>query len=332
MDAGRGVCGRSLMRAWKAAGRTRLRIVVDGRLIDGASGRVDGRAAWVDAAPIACRWGARLDIGEEVLGWRDARTGRTVVFRRGSRQAELDGQRTVSLSAAPDWSDGALHFPADAVALAGGASVRVDRQAGVLFITRPDPYLSTFRLVIDPGHGGNDPGCSYGDGLVEKHLNLDVARRLARLLKASGASVALTRSADVELSVAQRCARARQFQAQLVVSLHHNAFPDTALQGAEGYFYRTEQSRQLAAALVSALAHRLGIPNRGVREANVGVLRCLSCPAALVEAAFVSEPRLARAFSHPWMRVKEAMALLEGLRAFCGTARSDGTLWLSPAP
>lgn len=320
------------MSKWNPNGHRRVRVVLDGRLVEGAAGRLDGRAAWVDAAPIAFRWGARLDIGEEVLGWRDARSGRTVVFRRGSQQAEVDGDRAVALSAPPDWSDGALMLPVDAVALAGGASVALDRKAGVLFITRPDPYLARFRLLIDPGHGGSDPGCRWGKGLLEKDLNLDVARRLARLLKAAGAAVGLSRASDGELSMARRCARARQFQAQLVVSLHHNAFPDPALQGAEGYFYRRDESRQLAAALVSSLARRLGIPNRGVREANVGVLRCMPCPAALVEAAFVSEPRLARAFAHPWMRVKEALALLEGLRAFCGAARGDGVLWASPAP
>ncbi|NLG70316.1 MAG: hypothetical protein GX496_12280, partial [Firmicutes bacterium] len=86
------------------------------------------------------------------------------------------------LSASPEWSDGQLLLPADAVALAGGATVRLDRRAGALFITRPDPYLARFRILIDPGHGGNDPGCTYGDGRLDKDRNLDVARRLARLL------------------------------------------------------------------------------------------------------------------------------------------------------
>lgn len=314
-------------------GLRRLRLVLDGRYIEGAVGRLDGRAAWVDAGPIASRWGGRLDIGEEVLGWRDARTGRTVVFRRGSPQAQLENDaERVTLSAAPDWSDGALLFPADAVALAGGASLSVDRTAGVLFITRPDPYLAEWRVLIDPGHGGRDTGATYGAGLVEKDLNLDVARRLARLLKAAGAAAALSRTTDVELSTARRCARARQFQARLVLSIHHNAYPDPSLQGAEGYYYRKDESRRLAAALVGALARGLGVPNRGVREANVGVLSCLGCSAALTEAAFVTEPRLARAFSHPWIRVKEALALLEGLRSFCSAAHGDGVLWGVPSP
>ena len=319
------------MNGFHPDGHRRLRVVLDGRLIDGHA-RVDGRAAWVDAAPIASRWGARLDIGEEVLGWRDSRTGRTVVFRRGDPRAEVEGDGSVPLSAPPDWSDGMLLFPADALGVAGGATVRLDRRAGALFVTRPDPHLARFRILIDPGHGGSDPGCTYGDGLVEKELNLDVARQLARLLKAAGAAVALTRAADVEASGVQRCARARQFQADLAVSLHHNAFPDPSLQGAEAYFYRRDESRRLAAALAGAVARGLGIPHRGVREANVGVLRCMPCPAALVEAAFVSEPRLARAFAHPWTRAREAMALMEGIRTFCGAVGGAGVLWTSTGP
>ncbi len=319
------------INGYRPNGHRRVRVVLDGRLIDG-HGRLDARAAWVDAGPIAFRWGARLDIGEDVLGWRDARSGRTVVFRRGDPHAEVEGHGVVPLSASPEWSDGQLLLPADAVALAGGATVRLDRRAGALFITRPDPYLARFRILIDPGHGGSDPGCSYGDGRLEKDLNLDVARRLARLLQAAGAAVALSRTSDVELSPLQRCARARQFQAHLAISLHHNAFWDPSLQGAEGYFYRHDPGRRLAASLAGALARVMGIPNRGVREANVGILRCMPCTAALVEAAFVSEPRLARAFAHPWPRTKEAMALLEGIRGFCGALQGDGVLWAPPGP
>ncbi|MBE3599589.1 MAG: N-acetylmuramoyl-L-alanine amidase [Limnochordaceae bacterium] len=311
----------------------RLRVVLDGRVLEGTVGRLDGQAAWVNAAAIASRWGARLDVGEDVLGWHDPRTGRTVVFRRGRAQAHLDGDgAVVALAASPDWSDGMLIFPADAVALAGGASVSVDTRAGVVFLTRPDPYLSSWRILLDPGHGGRDPGSSLGGGLVEKDLNLSVARRLGRLLKAAGAVVGLTRVSDVDLTAGDRCARARRFRAAMAVSIHHGLLPEASLQGAEAYFYRREDSRRLAASLAGALARGLHLPSRGVREANVGFLSCLSCPAAVTEAALPGDDDILRKLNHPWGRIQEALALLEGIRGFCSTAQADGVVWGYPSP
>lgn len=309
----------------------RLRVVLDGRVVEGTIGRLDGRSAWINATTVASRWGARLDIGEDILGWHDPRTGRTVVFRRGRPEVELGGQGApVALSAPPDWSDGVLRFPADAVALAGGATLSVDTRACALFLTRPDPYLAAWRILIDPGHGGQDSGASY-PGLLEKDLNLDVARRLGRLLKDAGAAVALTRRTDADLNPAERCRRARQFQAGLVVSIHHAAVLD-GKAGAEAYFCRGDESRRLAASLAGALARGLELGTRGAREASVGILNCLDCPAALAEIVLPSRSDAARPLLHAWNRTREALALLEGLRAFCSAQRGDGAVWGYPSP
>ena len=307
-----------------------LRLVLDGRLLDGARISVAGSAFWVPAAAVAVRWGAQLDVGEDVVGWRDARSGRTVVFRRGVARAEVEGREGLLLSAPPDWSDGNLLLPVDAVALAADARWSVDRRLGVLFLTRPDPYLSRFRVLVDPGHGGSESGACFADGSLEKDVNLRVSRRLAMLLRSSGASVALARHGDQTRPLARRCLAARQFRADLVVSIHHGAPAPGSPGSVEAYYGRTGDSRRLAAALVASLGRELRLPGLGVRDAHMGILTCLEGHAALVQTTFPAE-----AFARPgrepaWLEMRESMALLQGLRAFCSEAHRDSVAW--PAP
>jgi len=91
------------------------------------------------------------------------------------------------------------------------------------------------KIVLDPGHGGTDPGA---EGFaVEKHVTLAITRRLARLLEQRlGATVVLTRSADRTLPLAARTARANREGADLFVSVHANASPGGRLHGVETYY------------------------------------------------------------------------------------------------
>lgn len=307
-----------------------LRLVLDGRLLDRTRVRVAGAALWVPAAAVAIRWGAQLDVGEEMVGWRDARSGRTVVFRRGVARAEVEGRDGLPLSAPPDWSDGNLLLPVDAVALAAGARWTVDRRLGVLFLTRPDPYLGRCRILLDPGHGGGESGALFADGSVEKDVNLRVARRLAMLLRASGAAVALARSGDRARPLAGRCRAARQFRADVVVSIHHGAPGPGSPGSVEAYYGRAGDGRRLAAALVASLGRELHLPGLGVRDAHVGILTCLEGHAALVQTTFPAEAFSRSGRETAWLEMRESMALLQGLRAFCSEAHRDSVAW--PAP
>ena len=109
-------------------------------------------------------------------------------------------------------------------------------------LAAPRPIASTvFRLdvgkvVLDPGHGGNDPGASARSGLVEKEITLDVARRLKGLLEEARFRVALTRDADRSLVLRDRVAFANAERADLFVSIHVNSIPIRASRGVETYF------------------------------------------------------------------------------------------------
>ncbi|MDA8162905.1 MAG: N-acetylmuramoyl-L-alanine amidase [Desulfobacteraceae bacterium] len=97
--------------------------------------------------------------------------------------------------------------------------------------------LCVRRVVIDPGHGGKDPGAIGPTGLQEKEVTLRIARKVAERLKSElGCDVILTRHDDVFLPLEQRTAIANAKKADLFVSIHANAAPDPSTEGVETYF------------------------------------------------------------------------------------------------
>jgi N-acetylmuramoyl-L-alanine amidase len=105
-------------------------------------------------------------------------------------------------------------------------------------------------MVLDPGHGGKDTGAVGPDGLKEKDVTLDVARRAASILDGQGIQVALTRDDDRFVSLEERTARANAFGADLFVSIHCNASEIKARRGVEAYVLDT--TRDEIAARVAA--------------------------------------------------------------------------------
>jgi N-acetylmuramoyl-L-alanine amidase len=104
--------------------------------------------------------------------------------------------------------------------------------------------LGARRIVIDPGHGGHDPGTIGGKGLQEKDLVLDVSTRLARLLeKELGAEVIMTRTTDVFVPLEERTAIANTQKADLFLSVHANASRSSRASGIETYFLNFARSR-----------------------------------------------------------------------------------------
>lgn len=96
--------------------------------------------------------------------------------------------------------------------------------------------LKVSKIVIDPGHGGKDPGALGPAGVLEKDLTLAIGKALARRLKLEGFDVYMTRDSDVFIPLEERTAFANKKRADLFVSIHINAHNNKALQGIETYF------------------------------------------------------------------------------------------------
>lgn len=145
------------------------------------------------------------------------------------------------------------------------------------------------KIMIDPGHGGNDPG-AVGKKSKEKDNVLKVAKKLKALLENYGHTVKMTRSTDVFISLSQRANMANSWGADYFISLHNNAASPSAT-GFETFVYNggvSQKTKQFQNAVHDAIAKNIGIRDRGKKRANFAVLRQTKMPAILIEYAFIS--------------------------------------------
>jgi N-acetylmuramoyl-L-alanine amidase len=110
-------------------------------------------------------------------------------------------------------------------------------------LPRPAPPARRLKIVVDPGHGGKDPGAIGAGDVVEKDVVLAIALQLRDRLQAADFNVVLTRDTDVFIPLEERTARANAEQADLFVSIHGNASPNPRLSGVETYYLNTTDDR-----------------------------------------------------------------------------------------
>jgi N-acetylmuramoyl-L-alanine amidase len=106
-----------------------------------------------------------------------------------------------------------------------------------------DPLPGNPLVVIDPGHGGYDPGTQSSSGILEKDVALNISRRLAYALKARGVRAQLTRDSDDFIPLPERTRRANLADADLFVSIHLNSSPNPATTGIEVYYLNNTTDR-----------------------------------------------------------------------------------------
>lgn len=118
--------------------------------------------------------------------------------------------------------------------------------------SRPAPLPQPKLIMIDPGHGGRDPGALGGSGTQEKAVVMAIARELQRELLAGGRyRVLLTRSFDAYVDLRDRVAKAEQAKADLFLSLHADSHSDSGIRGASVYTLSEEATDREAAALAA---------------------------------------------------------------------------------
>ena len=171
-------------------------------------------------------------------------------------------------------------------------------------------------IVLDPGHGGRQAGAIGPNRLAEKTVNLRVALRLRRYLRAAGAKVVMTRTRDKTLSLAARVRIAKRAKADRFISIHHNSARNRRVNGTETYAKRgaNYRSRHLARKVQNNLLRSLRLSNRGSRRANFYVLRKSSISAILTEASFISNRTQASRLRRASYIDREARAIYNGIR------------------
>lgn len=174
-----------------------------------------------------------------------------------------------------------------------------------------EPVFS--RVVVDPGHGGSDPGAN-AYGLLEKHLTLDLALRLEELLLAAGLTVELTRREDVFVSLEDRAALANQVPGTVFVSLHFNGHQDRSISGIETlYWPGSSEGHTLASYIQGELGRRLAGRNRGFRPERLKLLELTEGTAVLIEAGFLTNRWESQRCGAEWYRQIVAEEIAQGL-------------------
>lgn len=183
-----------------------------------------------------------------------------------------------------------------------------------LFLASPLTGAEAFtRVVLDPGHGGKDPGSS-GFNLVEKNLTLDLAKRIEKILVGKGITVELTRRTDVYVDFETRAKVANSSPNTLFVSLHFNAHADRSISGTETlYWPGSETGQELASYVQSEMGRRLVTRNRGFRPERLKVLELSQTTGILIECGFISNRWESQRCGAEWFRQILAEEIVQGI-------------------
>ncbi|RRJ65271.1 AMIN domain-containing protein [Paenibacillus oralis] len=178
------------------------------------------------------------------------------------------------------------------------------------------PGLRT--VVIDPGHGGSDPGTTSFSNRAEKEFTLALSLKVQELLlNEPDINLVMTRESDVYPTRTERVELANELNADVFVSIHGNSVlssPQTT--GTETYYYERSSSKQLADVIHKRLVEAMGLKDRGVKNGNFQVIRETHMAAALLEIGFLSNPSDEEAMFSEEMQYKAAQAIVDGIKEY----------------
>lgn len=188
-------------------------------------------------------------------------------------------------------------------------------------------------VVLDPGHGGYDPGTITSEGLYEKELNLQIAQKVTNMLQPAGIEVIMTREEDrdfvpdgvrgretrKQIDLNYRIGLAKQAQAEIFVSLHVNATATGRNSGAETFYhYASAEGQRLAETIQQEL---IKIPNMNKRVAKPGdfyIINNTSMPAVIVELGYLSNSSERKRLEQDWYQDQLARAVAKGIAVYFG--------------
>ena len=180
----------------------------------------------------------------------------------------------------------------------------------------PNVPYGKYKVVIDPGHGGSDPGAVGINGLKETDIVLEVSKKVSEFLTNKGVKTMLTRKYERTLDLQPRVSKANKSKANAFVSIHANATRGkrSDVNGLETYYYSGSKGYSLAKNIhQQILITSSQSPDRGVRRSRFYVIRKTSMPAALVEIGFVTGTYDAALLRQKAYRDKMSFAIAKGI-------------------
>ena len=185
-------------------------------------------------------------------------------------------------------------------------------------------------VVIDAGHGGNDPGKIGVDDSLEKDLNLIIAKKVQKILEQQEIEVVMTRESDAGLYEEQtsnkkvqdmknRCLLINQTQPDCVVSIHQNSYHEESVNGAQVFYYGTsDEGKRLAETLQEKLVSYVDPENHRQAKANESyyLLKKTEVPIVIVECGFLSNWEEAKKLQEDSYQNQIAWAVAMGILSY----------------
>jgi N-acetylmuramoyl-L-alanine amidase len=167
--------------------------------------------------------------------------------------------------------------------------IRPVLRSGAVYSSKPCSRQLSGTVVIDPGHGGKDPGAISVKGFYEKTVNLSVARKVAFRLRQCGLQVVMTRDSDRFIELEERAEIANRCRADLFVSIHADSSMTRTMRGYTVYVARqASYSSQKVARAIARQMQAVSSEGNGVRQGDYRVLVKTQMPAVLVEIGYIS--------------------------------------------
>ena len=193
------------------------------------------------------------------------------------------------------------------------------------------------RIVVDPGHGGGDPGKVGTMGTEEKEINLQVSKKLQACLQEAGMEVVLTRETDESLAeegassekvsdLKKRVELIEKEDPVLTVSIHQNSYPDSSVNGAQVFYYgQSEEGRLLAEAIQQSLIECVDPSNHREAKANESYFMLKKTPVTtvIVECGFLSNPEEEALLQEEEYQEKMAEAITAGIQNYLNSGEKN---------
>ncbi|SCV18541.1 Putative N-acetylmuramoyl-L-alanine amidase YrvJ [Bacillus cereus] len=146
-------------------------------------------------------------------------------------------------------------------------------------------------IILDPGHGGNDPGSIGSNGTREKDITLKTAKNIQKKLEEKGMTVILTREDDTFVSLKDRVAIAQNKSADLFLSIHYDGFTTSDVNGVTTYYNKGLREWTIAKMIHGHLFKHIQAKNRGVKSGDYYVLRENQKTSILLELGYITNPK-----------------------------------------
>ena len=214
-----------------------------------------------------------------------------------------------------------------AIILLISAAILSRKEAQIMAVNSEAGTVNENCIVVDAGHGGDDPGKIGINGVLEKDINLTIAHKLRDLLESQGYEVIMTRTTGEGLyqpgtknmkveDMQKRCEIITKAMPLFTVSIHQNSYPEEYVKGAQVFYYgQSKEGEELAKKIQSSLVAHLDPENHRVEKANESyyLLKKTPTPTVIVECGFLSNSEEADLLNTNEYQDKVAWAIMMGI-------------------